>query len=69
MVDLAFYTSEQLVSELLGRTTLVGVVIRSEDEAGKVGGHRNFLVEFTPNLNPTQVIAILDGLLDQLKAQ
>lgn len=69
MTDLAFYTSEQLVEELLSRTTLVGIVIRSEDEAGKTKGHRNFRVDITPNLDQPQAVTILDGLLEQLKAQ
>ena len=69
MSDLAFYTSEELVQELVNRSTLVGLVVRSEQEAGKTAGHRNFRVDFTPNLSQEQAVIILDGLLEQLKTQ
>jgi hypothetical protein len=66
--DLELYTSEQLIQELLSRTTFVGVVIRSENEAKGVSGHRCFRVDSSANLSYEQTLTILDGLVGQLKA-
>lgn len=66
--DLELYTSEELIQELLGRTTFVGVLIRSEKEAKGISGHRSFRVDSTPNLNDDQTFNILDGLVGQLRA-
>jgi len=64
--DLELYTSEELIQELLFRTTFVGVIIRSEKEAKGVSGHRNFRVDSSPNLNYDQTLTILNGLVSQL---
>ncbi len=65
--DLELYTSEELIQELLNRTTFVGVLIRSETEAKSATGHKCFRVDGSTNLNPEQVLNILDQLVGQLK--
>lgn len=66
--DLELYTSEELIQELLTRTTFVGVIVRSENEAKGVSGHRCFRVDSSANLRFDQTLTILDGLVEQLKA-
>jgi hypothetical protein len=65
--DLELYTSEELIQELLSRTTFVGILIRSEKEAKGVSGHRSFRVDPSDNLNQEQMLTILDGLVGHLK--
>lgn len=64
--DLELYSSEELIQELLSRTTFVGIVIRSEKEAKGVSGHRSFRVYSSNNLNTDQTLTILSGLVSQL---
>ena len=66
-MELELYSSEQLIEELLNRSTFVGIVIRSEDEAKGVSGHRYFRVDSSPNLRQEQTLVILDGLVGQMK--
>lgn len=64
--DLELHSSEELIQELLSRTTFVGIVIRSEKEAKGVSGHRSFRVDSSNNLNTDQTLTILSGLVSQL---
>lgn len=65
--QLAFVATEQLIQELLSRTTFVGLVIRSKQEAKGMSAHRCFMAECSRNLQPDQALTILDGIVGQLK--
>lgn len=65
--DLELYTSEELIQELLRRTTFVGVLIRSQDEAKGISKHRCFRVDGSLNISDDQIFEILDGLVSQMK--
>lgn len=65
--ELELYSSDQLIEELLSRTTFVGLVISSDKEAKGVSAHRNFRLGVSPNLEYGQAVTILDGLLNQMK--
>ena len=65
--DLEFYTSEELIRELLARTTFVGIVIHSEKEAIGVSKHKSFQMSCSSNLNPDQAFMILDSCVEYMK--
>jgi len=50
--ELAFYTNEELISELMRRRTFLGVVVQSESEwkDDQWGDERTFRVHFNGNL-------------------
>ncbi len=59
--DLALFTSEQLVNELLRRQTFLGVLIHDEEAwKGRWDGTRNFRVSFNSNLKTEEVRRLLD---------
>ena len=66
--DLAFFTPQELVDELMRRKTFLGVVVRSENEIrnGQWGDERIFKVQFNENLDSTQVSRLLDVVVDYL---
>jgi hypothetical protein len=66
--DLAFFTTQELVDELMRRKTFLGVVVRSENEIrnGQWGDERIFKVQFNENLDSTQVSRLLDVVVDYL---
>lgn len=66
--DLAFFTTQELVDELMRRKTFLGVVVRSENEIrnGQWCDERIFKVQFNENLDSTQVSRLLDVVVDYL---
>jgi len=65
--DLALYTTDELVSELLNRQTFIGVLVRGEgDWKGRWDGERNFKVSFNGNLDAQEVRRLLGVVADHL---
>ena len=60
--DLAFYTTQELIAELMGRQTFFGVVVHTAEEhrTEKWGDERMFKVHFNQNLNSTTASRLLD---------
>lgn len=65
---LAFFTTQELVDELMRRKTFLGVVVRSENEIrnGQWGNERIFKVQFNENLDSAQVSRLLDVVVEYL---
>jgi hypothetical protein len=58
-----FYTTAELVDELMRRRTFLGVVIHSEQELrGEWPGEGTFQVHFNNNLDHTQASRLLDAV-------
>ena len=67
--DLALYTSQQLIAELLRRTTFLGVIVHSENEMRASSwdvGDRTFKVQFNANLNTPQASRLLDTVAEYM---
>lgn len=66
--DLALFTTEQLIDELLRRPTFLGVVVHSEREMkGKHWGQeRVFKVRFNENLDSVQTGRLLGTVAEHL---
>ena len=60
--DLAFYTTQELIAELMGRQTFCGVVVHSAEEHRneKWGDERMFKVHFNQNLSSASAGRLLD---------
>jgi 3-dehydroquinate dehydratase len=68
-MDLELTTSEELMKELINRTTFVGIIIHSKHEnRGNHVTHSNFTVKIGA-LNDEQAIHILELALDKLKSE
>jgi hypothetical protein len=68
--DLNLYTTDELVAELVRRTTFLGVVVRSETEFKDQvwGPERVFKVHFNPkNLGSAQVGRLLDTVAEGIE--
>jgi hypothetical protein len=58
-----FYTTKELVNELMRRRTFLGVVIHSEKELkGEWPGEGTFQVHFNSNLDGGQACRLLDAV-------
>jgi hypothetical protein len=66
--DLAFYTTKELIDELLSRKTFLGVVIHSQEEfRGKTwGGERLFKVHYNGNLDQVKAARLLDTVAEYM---
>jgi hypothetical protein len=66
--DLAFYTTQELIDELMSRTAFLGVVVYSEQEFRNKNwcGERIFKVRFNDNLDPPQAGRLLDAVAEHL---
>jgi len=64
--DLAFFTTQELIDELMRRTTFLGVVVHSEKEftGGPWGEERMFKVRFNSNLETAQASRLLDTVAE-----
>ncbi len=63
-----FYTTRELVDELVRRTTFLGVVVHAEQELkGSWKGERTFQVLFNSNLDPNQACRLLDAVVAHLE--
>jgi hypothetical protein len=60
--DLAFYTTQELISELMQRKTFLGVVIHSSDEhrGREWAGKGLFKLHFDSNLDTDQAARLLE---------
>jgi hypothetical protein len=64
---LEFYTTNELVSELMRRKTFLGVVVHSTDELrGAWSGEKVFQVHFNSNLDTEQAGRLLDAIAAHL---
>ena len=68
MSELAFFTNQELIDELLRRQTFLGVVVQSEDEHRDRdwGGDKYFKVRFNNNLKPLQACRLLAVVADHI---
>ena len=66
--DLAFYTTQELIAELLNRKTFLGVIVHSEKElkGDHWGEERIFKVNFNSNLDTGRVSRLLDRVAGYL---
>ena len=66
--DLAFYTTQELIDELLRRKTFLGVVIRSDQECrcNDRSEKRIFKVYHNENLSTTQAGQLLEVVAQRL---
>ena len=62
--ELAFFTTAELIDELMGRTTFFGVVIHSDEGHGRQDwqGERIFKVQFNANLRTPEASRLLDAV-------
>lgn len=66
--ELAFYSTEELVNELLKRTTFLGVVVHTEDDwkGNDWGEERTFKVRFNSNLETAEASRLLGRVAEYL---
>jgi hypothetical protein len=66
--ELAFYSTDELVSELIRRTTFLGVVVHCETDwkGGDWGDERTFNVEFNSNLDTAEASRLLGKVAEYL---
>ena len=66
--ELAFYSNQELIDELLRRTTFLGVVVHSEEEIRnrQWGAERVMRVQFNENLDTEQAGRLLDVVAAQM---
>jgi hypothetical protein len=66
--ELAFFSTEELVNELVQRTTFLGVVVQSEtDWKGDAWGEeRTFKVQFNSNLDTAEASRLLGYVAEYL---
>ena len=62
--ELAFFTTDELIRELMSRKTFLGVVVRAEnEERGEAWeGERTFRVHFNENLSAAEAGRLLDAV-------
>jgi len=66
--DLAFYTTTDLINELLRRKTFLGVIVHAEDELRQQGwqGEKIFRVHFNSNLDRETASGLLDVIAERM---
>jgi hypothetical protein len=66
--ELAFFTTQELIRELMRRTTFLGVVVHSDDDLKDRdwSGERLFRVAFNSNLNVTEARRLLDSVAEYM---
>lgn len=65
-MNLAFYTTEQLIKELARRTTFAGIIIHSPREVKEINAeHQNWDLDFQ-NLSLEQIHTILSEITEQI---
>ncbi|HWE38108.1 MAG TPA: hypothetical protein VG406_16170 [Isosphaeraceae bacterium] len=58
--DLELYSTQQLIHELMRRSTFLGVVVHADDEArGAWVGEKTFRIHFNANLDAEQAGRLL----------
>jgi len=68
MGELAFYTNQELINELMRRKTFLGVVVHAEDELRQQGwrGEKIFRVQFNANLERETASGLLDVIAERM---
>ncbi len=66
--ELAFYTSQELISELMRRSTFCGVVVHSADEqkCSEWSNERVFKVHFNHNLDSATANRLLSKVANSI---
>lgn len=66
--SLEMSTTEELIDELVRRTTFLGVIVHSEEEyrTGDWGPERVFRVHFNRNLGSAMAVRLLDAIVARL---
>lgn len=66
--DLAFFTTTELIAELMRRKTFFGVVLQSENElkSNSWSGDQTFKVHLNSNLDAAQASRLLDTVAEYL---
>lgn len=66
---LEFFTTRELIDELLRRQTFLGVVVHSEEElrGDRWGGERTFCIRFNDNLDAQGVGRLLNVVCDYIE--
>jgi hypothetical protein len=66
--ELAFYTTQELVAELMSRKTFCGVVVHSADDHRRETWEeeRIFKVHFNKNLDPARASRLLDAVAEYM---
>jgi hypothetical protein len=69
MPELAFFTSQELIDELMRRNTFLGVVVHSEEEvkSDRWSGERYFKVHFNGNLDAPQACRLLGTVSEYME--
>jgi hypothetical protein len=69
--ELAFFTTQDLVDEVLRRRTFLGVVVQSEEDYRNLdwGTTRTFKVQFNSNLNSSQASRLLDAVAEYIQGE
>jgi hypothetical protein len=66
--ELAFFTAQELIEELMRRKTFMGVVVHSPQDwkDGRWGDGRTFKVHFNENLESSQASRLLTRVADYM---
>lgn len=66
--ELAFYTTRDLIDELIRRKTFLGVVVHAEQEHRGMAwnGEKMFQIHFNSNLQPEEAGRLLDAVAEHL---
>jgi hypothetical protein len=66
--ELSFFTTKELIAELMRRQTFLGVVIHSEEELKRKqwGEERTFKVHFNNNLDAEKASRLLDRVSEYI---
>lgn len=66
--DLAFFTSYELIEELMRRKTFLGVVVHADNELKQQGwpDEQNFKVKFNSNLSAEKVSRLFNKLAEYI---
>ena len=68
--ELAFYTTEELITELLSRSTFLGVIVHAPNDLKREWeAEQVFKVRFNGNLDTPQVGRLLDVVARRLDEQ
>lgn len=71
MSELAFFTAQELISELMRRKTFCGVVVHAMDEQKQQQwpDERHFKVHYNHNLDSNQASRLLDTVAEYMQIQ
>jgi len=65
--ELSFYTTKELIDELMRRRTFLGIVVHAEEELRKEwAGEKMFNVRFNQNLNAAAAGRLLERVAEYM---